>query len=339
MADQMDDIAKLLAERGTTHGEYLDHSEMTQNLKEVMREGLNWDALSSHEKETLEMIAHKIGRILSGQHAFADHWDDIAGYAKLSADRVRPGWKRANEVVREPFGLEKFVATGVVGTVDRTPNPNWENRAQNDEAVQEEGQPEQKPGPNYTMPDPDNEYRISEVLVLTEGGSQTFKVDAVIPPEGIPVGVGVSAHGNPLLEAAAAHKAHIDRIRAQNETMLGSPAVVTIDRVGPVATIMTGGGAGRVMTNGRVGPVASDGVGGGLPYVTVPASGRPAVPPLDRAPDSEVHNRKAQLIADIREVDGSRSTVSLWDKTVTDLTLLRDKLHNQPARFAPDSIN
>jgi hypothetical protein len=36
--------------------------------------------------EALDMIALKLSRILSGQANFKDHWDDIAGYAKLGAE-------------------------------------------------------------------------------------------------------------------------------------------------------------------------------------------------------------------------------------------------------------
>ena len=32
------------------------------------------------------MIALKLSRILSGQSNFKDHWDDIAGYAKLASE-------------------------------------------------------------------------------------------------------------------------------------------------------------------------------------------------------------------------------------------------------------
>lgn len=35
------------------------------------------------------MIAHKIGRILNGDPNYRDSWDDIAGYAKLAADRCK----------------------------------------------------------------------------------------------------------------------------------------------------------------------------------------------------------------------------------------------------------
>lgn len=83
----MTDITNVLEQRRGTHGEYHDHAAMTQKLKDHMRDGLRWPSLSSHERETLDMIAHKIGRILSGDPHFPDHWLDIAGYATLSHDR------------------------------------------------------------------------------------------------------------------------------------------------------------------------------------------------------------------------------------------------------------
>ena len=39
-------------------------------------------------REALFMIAHKIGRIVNGDPWYADSWVDIAGYAKLVADRL-----------------------------------------------------------------------------------------------------------------------------------------------------------------------------------------------------------------------------------------------------------
>lgn len=76
----------LLVEREKTHGSYLEHATMTQDLKKTMKEGKNWKNLSSRHKESLEMIQHKIGRILGGNPEFKDHWDDIAGYAKLASE-------------------------------------------------------------------------------------------------------------------------------------------------------------------------------------------------------------------------------------------------------------
>jgi hypothetical protein len=81
------DIRTILAERGKTHGDYAEHAEITQKIKMIMHSRPIWLALAHHERETLDMIAHKIGRVLAGNPHFEDHWRDIAGYATLSADR------------------------------------------------------------------------------------------------------------------------------------------------------------------------------------------------------------------------------------------------------------
>ena len=81
-------LESLLAERKSTHGEYRDHARYTQAIKAILHGSPNWSGMSDHQKETLEMIAHKIGRILAGDPDFDDHWKDISGYAKLTADRL-----------------------------------------------------------------------------------------------------------------------------------------------------------------------------------------------------------------------------------------------------------
>jgi hypothetical protein len=84
----MNNIVALLNERSETHGRYARQCEITQRLKRVMIEsGLH--SLPDTHVEALDMIALKIGRIFAGDSNFADHWDDIAGYAKLVADEVR----------------------------------------------------------------------------------------------------------------------------------------------------------------------------------------------------------------------------------------------------------
>jgi hypothetical protein len=77
------DVNAILAERQKTHGDFTVHAEITQRIKDVMCQSPNWQFLSAAQKESLEMQAHKIGRILAGNPNHDDHWDDIAGYAKL----------------------------------------------------------------------------------------------------------------------------------------------------------------------------------------------------------------------------------------------------------------
>lgn len=84
------DISATLAERGSRYGEYVSHARITQDLKKVMQAEPKWATLQAHQKETLEMIAHKIGRILNGDPNYHDSWHDIVGYAKLTADELLP---------------------------------------------------------------------------------------------------------------------------------------------------------------------------------------------------------------------------------------------------------
>lgn len=80
--------AATLAERGKRYGSFVGHSEITQKLKLAMSSHAGWGRLDADQKEALEMVAHKIGRILNGDPNYADSWHDIAGYAKLVDDRL-----------------------------------------------------------------------------------------------------------------------------------------------------------------------------------------------------------------------------------------------------------
>ena len=84
------DIGALLKERGKTHGDYAVHALITQDLKRVVTHHVGHldRRLDDDMQETLDMIAHKIGRIIAGNPAEPDHWRDVAGYAQLVANRL-----------------------------------------------------------------------------------------------------------------------------------------------------------------------------------------------------------------------------------------------------------
>lgn len=85
----LDDVTQVLQERGSRYGTFTAHAAITRALKhEVYRRG-GYDKLSSDQAEALDMIFHKIGRIINGDPDYADSWIDIAGYAKLVADRLQ----------------------------------------------------------------------------------------------------------------------------------------------------------------------------------------------------------------------------------------------------------
>lgn len=84
----MTDIDKTLAERGNRYGEFPEHARITQNIKAAMADSCNWDHLEDDMKEALEMVAHKIGRILNGDPNYVDSWTDIIGYTRLVEKRL-----------------------------------------------------------------------------------------------------------------------------------------------------------------------------------------------------------------------------------------------------------
>lgn len=83
-----DSTTALLNERQRTHGDYTEHALITQELKHTIQGTTRYWQLQPTQREALDMITHKIGRILAGDPNFKDHWDDIAGYARLVAERL-----------------------------------------------------------------------------------------------------------------------------------------------------------------------------------------------------------------------------------------------------------
>jgi hypothetical protein len=81
------DIVDTIKARAASNGDYETQAEIAQELKRTLRTGLSWDRVHAYEAEALDMIAHKLARIVNGDPHFHDHWHDIQGYAKLAADR------------------------------------------------------------------------------------------------------------------------------------------------------------------------------------------------------------------------------------------------------------
>ena len=68
--------------RDQQHGGVQAVGETAQRIKGTMRSTTNWTLLSYGGREALDMIAHKIARILAGDNPRdREHWEDLAGYA------------------------------------------------------------------------------------------------------------------------------------------------------------------------------------------------------------------------------------------------------------------
>jgi hypothetical protein len=84
------DIIATLQDRGRLYGKFTGHAQITQDLKLTVTLALEQrqKELDPDQQEALDMIFHKIGRIINGDPNYADSWHDIAGYAQLVADRL-----------------------------------------------------------------------------------------------------------------------------------------------------------------------------------------------------------------------------------------------------------
>jgi hypothetical protein len=84
------DVDNVLDERAKDYGKFIEGAEIMQMIKRLVRNYIDErdTQLAFDQREALDMIIHKMGRIINGNPDKVDHWVDIAGYAKLVADRL-----------------------------------------------------------------------------------------------------------------------------------------------------------------------------------------------------------------------------------------------------------
>ena len=75
-------IDKTLADREKTYGNYLQKAHFIQAMKNALHTHDAWWEMDYDMRESLDMIASKIGRIVVGDPKHMDNWLDIAGYAQ-----------------------------------------------------------------------------------------------------------------------------------------------------------------------------------------------------------------------------------------------------------------
>ena len=86
--NEITNVNEMLKGREARYGSFQGHSKISQDIKDVMKVTSGWEKVEDDQIEALEMIAHKIARILNGDPNYADNWIDIAGYATLVANRL-----------------------------------------------------------------------------------------------------------------------------------------------------------------------------------------------------------------------------------------------------------
>ena len=88
---QAPSVNTLLQERALQYGTFVSLAKTAQEFKSVLyRElGSRNKRLADDQSEALDMIFHKIARIINGNADHVDSWADIAGYATLVAERLQ----------------------------------------------------------------------------------------------------------------------------------------------------------------------------------------------------------------------------------------------------------
>jgi len=107
-------IDETLAERGSRYGEFDEHAFLTQELKNAMHDHNGWHELDDDMKECLDMVAHKIGRIINGDPTYIDSWTDIIGYTRLVEKRLITEQQAPDDMASAILG--KFKKPGETAT-------------------------------------------------------------------------------------------------------------------------------------------------------------------------------------------------------------------------------
>jgi hypothetical protein len=88
---QAPSVNTILQERALQYGTFVSLAKTAQEFKSVFyRElGARNKRLADDQSEALDMIFHKIARVINGDANHVDTWNDIAGYATLVAERLQ----------------------------------------------------------------------------------------------------------------------------------------------------------------------------------------------------------------------------------------------------------
>lgn len=102
----MTNINNILDERGNRYGDFSSNATTTQLIKQAINLGDTANKLSFYQRESLEMIAHKISRIVNGDANYIDSWVDIIGYAQLVIDKLQHNKDEIQELLSNVHNSE-----------------------------------------------------------------------------------------------------------------------------------------------------------------------------------------------------------------------------------------
>ena len=101
------ELKDILNERQMQYGDFLNRSKISQDFKTLIHQGESYRLLKADQREALEMIATKMGRIVNGDPDYLDSWVDIQGYCQLIIDRVR------KDRIDQDNAVDMYIVDGV----------------------------------------------------------------------------------------------------------------------------------------------------------------------------------------------------------------------------------
>ena len=99
----MTDLNTVLTIRGQRYGPFDGHAELSQLLKISVRghdNGAGWGRMTAAQREAMDMILHKVARIVNGDPDYTDSWTDIAGYAQRTVQAIEEAAQKRVAVLK-----------------------------------------------------------------------------------------------------------------------------------------------------------------------------------------------------------------------------------------------
>jgi len=81
-------IKDTLHDRGASYGDFKTHAKISQAFKLLLEELCTETekVLPDYQQEAIQMVFHKLGRVVNGDHMYIDSWRDMVGYLQLVVD-------------------------------------------------------------------------------------------------------------------------------------------------------------------------------------------------------------------------------------------------------------
>ena len=92
------EVHKILQQRGSTYGDFAELAEFEQVVKDIFKSRDNWWNLKPFQRTAIEMIIHKLARIMNGNVDYKDNYVDICGYCQLVLNEIKKQEEQQNKI-------------------------------------------------------------------------------------------------------------------------------------------------------------------------------------------------------------------------------------------------